>query len=197
MDSTQHTDFHVFHSTSACNKWKSDRGKRHTLTFYAFKPQLLLSVELMILHLLPFFLCHDHEEKNEALWATRAHRQDLHLWLPAVKWQEATASKSCWSRCRLTGLQYSTGARCRKWAHYLHFHAHNLPSHQYTNLLPTTCAGLTGCPPPSTTSTTLLLLLHTNSFTAVPLHQTAHWAHFVVLHSTASTTSMKIWFGLL
>lgn len=46
--------------------------------------------------------------------------------------------------------QYSTGARCRKWAHYCASTPTTsppLPSHYWTNPLSTTCAGLTGCPP--------------------------------------------------
>lgn len=62
-------------------------------------------------------------------------------------------AKSCWSRCKLTTLQYSAEAWCRKWAHYCTSTPttpHPPPLHQ-TSPLPTTCAGLIGgtpTPPP-------------------------------------------------
>ena len=84
-----------------------------------------------------------------AQWATRVHRQDLHLWLPAVKWREATNCKSCWSGCKLTDLQCSTRALCRKWAHYCKSTPPpTSPPTTSPNPLPTTCA-VVSCEPPN------------------------------------------------
>lgn len=139
-------------------------------------------------------MCHNQRnniirEKYGAQWASRAHRQDLHLWLPAVKWQKATSSKFCWSRCKLTGLQCSTGAWCRKCGHTTALPRPQPPP--TTTPAPFQPPALVSqdAPPP-----TLLFSLTPTPLQLYFLYHTTHWTPFVVLHLTASTTSMSIQF---
>lgn len=116
--------------------------------------------------------------------------QDLHLWLCAERWHEATGRESCWLCCNLSVLQYSAGAQYRKWALYCTFTptSASFPSYHYTQ--PPVLVSQ-DAPPRLTTLV--------SSFTQTPLqlhfltkHHTEH-----VLHSSASKWSVKIQYGLL
>lgn len=143
-----------------CNKWKTHWGERHAWHYVEHEySRLFLAVEFIFCSWSFYYATVKHKKtiirkSKNAQWATGVRRQDLYLWLTAAKWQEVTGGKSCWSCCKLTRLQYSTKAQCRKWAHYCTSTPTASPSPPTTapNSLPTTCAGLTGCPPPPTPS---------------------------------------------